>query len=364
MTATRVASTRASWRSVGWWLALAAIIALAGLGVALSSPSPGRALDPTSAAPAGSHALSVLLADRGTTSTPISSVAAAVNAAPTSTVLITSPDDFSTDQLHRLVASGHRLVAIEPGPRSLAALDPARSSGFADAGPVEPGCDWAGAHATGVVDYPNGVSTYSGPGGCYAGTVVVTPKLVIIGTPDALMNRHLGNGHLAALAINALSDDGTVSDVAWLLPGDDAAGPGAPTVWSIFPPWVGRAVWTLLVLGLLLAIWQGRRLGPVVREPLPVIVPAAEVVEGHGRLYRRAQAREQAAAALRSGTVSRLARRGRLPRSASAAEVAAMVPGGAALFDGQVPADDQALVQLARDLDDLEQRSRNGADQQ
>ena len=52
-----------------------------------------------------------------------------------------------------------------------------------------------------------------------------------------------------------------------------------------------RGVWWALVqVGLavlLLALWRARRLGPVVAEPLPVVVRAAETVEGRARLYRR-----------------------------------------------------------------------------
>ena len=85
------------------------------------------------------------------------------------------------------------------------------------------------------------------------------------------------------------------------MPGIDDAGSGSPSIWALFPPWAQRAFWWLLVVGVLLALWRGRRLGPVVTEPLPVVVRSAEVVEGHGRLYRRAGARERAAELLRAG---------------------------------------------------------------
>src|SRR5690606_41722785 len=56
----------------------------------------------------------------------------------------------------------------------------------------------------------------------------------------------------------------------------------------------------LIVVVVLLAWWQGRRLGPLVTEPLPVVVRASETVEGRGRLYRSRRARDRAAEALRT----------------------------------------------------------------
>ena len=61
-------------------------------------------------------------------------------------------------------------------------------------------------------------------------------------------------------------------------------------------PWCSRR------RGVLLALWQARRLGPVVAERLPVVVRAAETVEGRGRLYRARRARDRAAAALRAAS--------------------------------------------------------------
>ena len=358
MSELRAGSLRPGWRSLRWWLGLGAVIVVAGLGLALTSPAPGRPLDPRSSSQDGSHALSVLLAARGSSSRVLTSVSDALASEPSATVVLTSPDDLSSAQLRSLVTSGHRLVAVTPGPDALAALAPGRSQHFADDDSAEPDCSWPGATATGTVDFPAGSQAYTGSGACYGGRVIITPQLVLLGTPDVVQNHQLGNGHLAALAINSLSDDGSVTQLVWLLPGSDAAGSGTPTIWSIFPPWVGRAAWQLGLIGLLIALWRGRRLGPVVSEPLPVVVRAAEVVEGHGRLYLRAHARDRAAAALRAGTVRRLAIRLHLPTSANAAQVASVIgAGGAVLIDQSPPADDHALLRLATELRALEQRS-------
>ena len=72
------------------------------------------------------------------------------------------------------------------------------------------------------------------------------------------------------------------------------------------------------VVVVLLALWRMRRLGPLVTEPLPVVVRACETVEGHGRLYRSRRARDRAAAALREAALGRIVTRLGLPRDVTA----------------------------------------------
>ena len=101
-------------------------------------------------------------------------------------------------------------------------------------------------------------------------------------------------------------------------------------------------------------------------EPLPVVVRAAETVEGRSRLYRRSGARGQAAEALRAGVRDRLGTALGLPRrvappavvTAVAARAGRSGPDVAALLYGAAPADDGALVRLADDLDALEREVR------
>jgi hypothetical protein len=104
----------------------------------------------------------------------------------------------------------------------------------------------------------------------------------------------------------------------------------------------------------LLALWRGRRLGRVVEEPLPVVVRAAEAVEGRGRLYRAAGARGPAAEALRAGVRERTGVLLGLPpadRGALVTRAAARTGRDPAALDvllyGAPPADDAGLVRLA-----------------
>jgi hypothetical protein len=153
----------------------------------------------------------------------------------------------------------------------------------------------------------------------------------------------------------------------WLVPPASAvaaaARPATPKSFYSLVPLGAYLVAIQLAVALLLAVaWRARRLGPLVAEPLPVVVRAAETVEGHARLYQSRRARARAADALRQGLISRLSPLAGLPVTASQdAVVAALAPRSAQtparvreLLYGPAPESDRALVELARDLDTFE----------
>ena len=139
---------------------------------------------------------------------------------------------------------------------------------------------------------------------------------------------------------------------------------GDPSVW---PPWTTPAIALLLAAVVLLALARGRRLGRLVREPLPVVVRAIETTESRGRLYRRAGDRSRAAAVLRAGAADRLAHRLAVGRGAgpdavvhAASRATGRPPAEVAdILFGPAPPDDAALIHLAQQLTDLEERVRH-----
>jgi hypothetical protein len=184
--------------------------------------------------------------------------------------------------------------------------------------------------------------------------------ITVLGTGTPLTNLDLGNNGNAALALNLLAND---SRVVWLMPGP-VAGPGAGSgsVYGLIPGPVYLVIAEIAVALVLAALWRMRRFGPLVFEPLPVVVRASETAEGHGRLYRSRRARDRAAAALRAASVARITTRAGLPQTASpeaiCRELARRTGRGEgqirAMLFGPVPGDDAALVKLASDLDVLE----------
>ena len=117
---------------------------------------------------------------------------------------------------------------------------------------------------------------------------------------------------------------------------------------------------------LLTALWRARRLGPLVTEPLPVVVRASETTEGHARLYQASRSRDKAADALRTAVAARLTRALGLPAEPAAdvltAEIAARTSlsqdQARQLVFGPAPATDADLVALADDLDAMEREVR------
>jgi Domain of unknown function (DUF4350) len=359
---------RPIWRHGRFWLVFAVVVGLGALIVAALSQPSGRPLDPTSASKNGAKALAVLLAQRGTSVHRSTSLADVAGTPAGTTVLVSFPDDYSTSQLRQLAASGHRVVLAGPGSNSAAAVMPGTSVTTADpvAVTADPGCGLPAATAAGPVRFPAGTAHYAAPpaaASCYDGRILSSDRLVIIPV-GILRNDTLADPGVAALALNLLSDDGAVTDILWFLPGTEAHGPGPSSVWQLFPDGARRAAGWALVVGLLLVLWRARRLGPVVSEQLPAVVRAAEVVEGHGRLYRRAGARDRAAAALRAATLRRLIAHFGLDRHSSPAVVAAVTAGTTqrpaaelvSVLAGPVPGDDEQLLRLAAALDDVEAR--------
>lgn len=352
---------RAWWRRSRIWIAAGIVLVAGGAVLATTGGSPGRPLDPASAADSGSRALARVLAGYGTQLRPESSVRGAVDTA-SDVLAVLDPDAYSDQQLRQLVGSARQVVLIRPGTRALHAvsssLEPA-----AEATPrTRPGCDLPAAAAAGRVNLPGDALAYVGGTRCYGGLVVTSGHLVVLGSVQALHNDHLADAGIAALDVNLLSDARSAQTLTWLRPGPDAAGSGAASIWDLFPDSVYRGFAWLVLVTLLVVVWRARRLGPAVPESLPVLVRSAELVEGHGRLYRRAGARDRATMILRSAAAQRLCSRLGLPRGSSPVQISAAAASWSGrpaaeihqLLAGPVPSDDAGLVALARDLDGIE----------
>ena len=128
---------------------------------------------------------------------------------------------------------------------------------------------------------------------------------------------------------------------------------------------VGRNIkdglWQLLIAFAVFAAWKARRLGRPVLEPQPVQIAGSELVVAVGNLLQQGRRREAAAAMLRASLRRTLGERLGVPLDAPGADLAAAAEGRAGIDRERVeaalsplpPADDAALVQLARSVETL-----------
>ena len=348
-------------------LAVAVLVLLAAVVLTVVGARADRgALDPDSVEPAGSAALAALLRDRGVTVVPADHPEALAALGPATTVLVTVPDRLRRADLAALARSGARVVLVAPGERALEALAPGVRTGtpppaLLDTADPAPACGLPAADAAGVADLDGAVYEVTPPAvGCYPRGAVVGLALsgttTVLGAATPFTNDALDRVGNAALTMRLL---GATPRLLWYSPPvlPDADGT-TPLVRLVPPGWVWGGA-TLLVAGLVTALWRGRRLGPPVPERLPVRVPAAETTRGRAGLYRRLGARGRAAEVLRADARRLLtARLGPATPEALTTAVAGAAPGYDAatvtdLLYGSAPADDRALVELADALDRL-----------
>src|SRR5690606_15192115 len=134
-----------------------------------------------------------------------------------------------------------------------------------------------------------------------------------------LTNEQIGLNGNAALALWLL---GATDELIWYQSNiADATVPGAPTIGELTPAWVSAAIVLFGLTIVALALWKGRRFGPLVVENLPVTVRASETMEGRARLYEKSSSRMHALDTLRVGAISRLATLTGIGRNATVDDV-------------------------------------------
>lgn len=388
------------------------------------TPSPSGSVDTSTLLdPSSDTALLNLLGQQGVTYNPITVPDEAIryaDEASDTTLVISEDERLSTDGLAALHRAGFgRVVILNNDAATIGAfLLGAGVGSYTDniTTLVPPSCTIADPVAAGRVDLHTASATFTAGetdqvAGCYP--VNGAPTLIYqtyggtdayaVGSTTFFENDELASAGNAALALRLF---GAHSRLLWLAPnfipdpslqncsgydcGSDQNNPGPmptttitagggggsgssasrPTLTSLMPSWIWWALLQLLVAVLLVAYWRGRRLGAVVTEQLPVTVRAAETVEGHARLYRRANAHGRAAELLRKATAGRLAGYFGVPAARAHADPSVLVAPVAArlnvaqdqiadLLTGKAPQSEAELVLLADHLDQLEQEVRS-----
>jgi hypothetical protein len=331
-------------------------------------------LSPTSGSPAGSRAVVNVLREQGVDVEPATTLAEvrAVGSDPAATTLVLYDDSLvlGRDQHRELLRLADHVVVLDAVDTELDDFAPGvvyDSEGFGDTFDVD--CDLPAAVRAEAVSgspYLYDISDADAEvTGCFESdddlyAVVHTrtsgTDVTIVGISPAFTNSRILDAGNAAFALNLLGEHETL---IWYRPDLSELDSGEiPTAVSLTPPWVTPLILLLALFGLAAAIWRGRRLGPLVTEPLPVIVRANETMEGRARLYERAASREHALDSLRIGAIARLSTLCGLPRRATIDEVIAAVAGLtgrprdelSALLVDRIPGGDGDLVALSDDL--------------
>ncbi|WP_426499276.1 DUF4350 domain-containing protein [Streptomyces sp. D54] len=395
------------WTRARGILAVVLILVVAGITFAVvrSGTNHGQ-LDPRSPEPKGSRAVAELLKAHGISVTVATTLGEATAATgPDTTLLVAGPNLLTRSQQLRLdetaSASAGRTLLIAPGPAATTRLAPGvRAEPHHAVSALAPSCELPAARLAGTADMggiryttqaPTAITCYPAAG---RPSLVVLPTgaggdTVLLGAPDILHNERLDKQGNASLALQLL---GSRPHLVWYLPSltdpsatTDADSPGdeneeqpesgarddaanESSFLDLVPSgWLWGTL-QLTIAAVLAAVWRARRLGPLVTERLPVAIRASESAEGRSLLYRKANARDRAADALRAATRTRIAPLAGVPArdahtpdvllTAVSARITTPDHDVSTLLFGTAPPTDAALVLLADQLDDLEREVR------
>jgi hypothetical protein len=325
-------------------------------------------LDPRNPGRDGAQAVARVLARHGVEVEVVRGQAAFLHARVdgATTVAVTNPSQLGASTLGKLedhAAEAGSLVVV------------GEAEGLVDQFGIDAGSSFTGdRRARCDEDLTQGlvVRTYGGSGlesdGCFgtddAAVLVHRDDLWLMASPESFANERVLDSDNAALALRLL---GQQHRLVWYVAdaGDTAADDGVDLS-ELLPGWLVPSLYLLLAGVLALVLWRGRRLGPLVTEPLPVVVRAAESTRSRGQIYRRTGDRQHAAVILVGAARRRLVEALRLPRGSSVdilASAAASRTGRDPrevldLLRDPVVAKDSQLVELGQRLLDLENEVR------
>jgi hypothetical protein len=305
------------------------------------------------------------------------------------TVLVAGTDLVGEDagrQLRAYAEGAGRLVVLTPGSNTEEVLDlPVAGSTTSQVGAAAPACDasllrWrdgdeiSGANRLAEVTEQRDTAVACFPptpgynaGGAMAGFVVELaadasrPETVVAGIAGSLTNERVEQHANAAAGLRLL---GAHPKLVWYVPSVADAGEVPPQ--SLIDVLPDAFVPSVVVLGLALGatmVWQGRRLGPVVTEPLPAVIRSVETTQSRSRMYQRAHDRQRALASLQLAARRRLAVRLGLSAHAPPEQLVRSLAEATGrhtdelhrlLVDPTAP-DDETLVRIAREVRSLEE---------
>lgn len=359
-----------------WWL-LGIVVLTVGLSLLAAQAGQEASrepLHPDNSTPNGTRALDKVLTEQGVRSRTVTTRAEVRRLAPgPDTTLVVDARGFDVDALQDIgpdLQRAGRVILLNPGHPQLTALDlPVQTNGsFSGVTQTECAADllpdpapmWA----------PSSVETYRAEGdwiGCYgpsdqAALVTGTwgdSETVVLGDFNFATNGQVLHGDNAQMALWLL---GAHENLVWYFPdaadipkSDDPDDTDQP---DVMPPWFGSVLGLSFGTVAVLMVAGGRRFGPLSREPLPVVVSAAETTIARARLLRQYGTIGHSAERLRQATCRRLCRRIGLPPGASPERLAERLriahPQAVDLLTGPLPTTERTALEWVEQLQQLE----------
>lgn len=133
-----------------------------------------------------------------------------------------------------------------------------------------------------------------------------TGYIVNVGGPLLFTNAVLDDSDAAVVAVSLLAPDPASARVTFV--GASVVDFGDESLNDLIAPRVRNSIMQVLAAFLIYALYRMRRLGGVVREPLPVRIEGSELILQAGRLSERAADPASAAAIVRRDFIDRAAR--------------------------------------------------------
>ncbi len=379
------------WRGRFWWSLALIFFTLVAVMMASTPTKDSALLSLNNSGDDGARATGEVLRGRGVDVRQITRLGAARIATPLDTTLaVVLPSQLIDYQVESVLAYPGDIVFVGVSPELLTSIDPGlRSADTAETTLRGSQCndpDAAAAERISTGGAEIDATSVDGATVCFRSAPGIGPYVVLkragrtitLLTDATLpMNGNLIDYGNAALVFRALGKHPTL---VWYLgnpfdtstltysyyngtgsnPGGHAAEPSA----DFLPPGTGTALYALAIAVLIAAIWRGRRMGPLVTEALPVVVPSSETTRGRARLYRRARAYGRASASLRAAAAERMGRRLGIPRGGDAATLIRAVARATGrepvaverLVYGPPPDGEHAMMDLVQELDTLERQ--------
>ncbi|MBW8173719.1 DUF4350 domain-containing protein [Ornithinimicrobium sp. Arc0846-15] len=368
------------------YVAVAVLAALCLIVLSLLNVSTETPYDPENSGPNGWQALHEVLEDQGVSVEVVRGLNEFPSSVDGATVLVVGTTNLSPESgqdLLQQTAAADKMVVLNPASNIGSVLDlPLRISSGSTAA-REPVCDSpifrdgdtiseAGEALILTTRVPEATtclppSAGFEAGGAQGGSLVsfpasdTSPELWVGGVADAFTNASVTQDANAALALRLL---GGTDTLYWYIPTSADLALGNPqTLGDVLPVWLAPTAAMLGVTALAAMFIRGRRLGPIVAEPLPVTIKSMELVDARARLYERGDANAHAYRALQVAALARWAKLLGLGRGATPESIVAEVSSYtgapeahvASLLVDQPVSDDKSFVQAARDLHALEE---------